>query len=82
METWIVSHVQALIPEIVQHKWRDFRAAFKKAEVEQLGSETISEHIEMASWGVEKAEERNRAEASESCLHVTSFDARSRKTMF
>ncbi|KAL2758668.1 hypothetical protein ACRALDRAFT_1075164 [Sodiomyces alcalophilus JCM 7366] len=64
VEEWIVSHTQALIPEAVQNKWREFRGAFKRAEMEQIGSETISEHIEMATWGVEKAEERNRAEAS------------------
>ncbi|ROT34466.1 hypothetical protein SODALDRAFT_129769 [Sodiomyces alkalinus F11] len=64
MEHWVVSHTQALIPEAVQNKWRESRAAFKKAEMERLGSDMISEHIEMASWGVEKADERNRAEAS------------------
>lgn len=36
----------------------------KQAEREITGSDEISEHVEMAGWGVEEATEANKKEAS------------------
>ncbi|WQF88614.1 hypothetical protein CDEST_13628 [Colletotrichum destructivum] len=64
LEHWIVSNVKKVIPDSVQNRWSEYRAALSKAETEQLGSDDISEAVEMAGWGVEEAERRNKAEAS------------------
>lgn len=60
----MVSHAQKVIPESVRNKWNEYRDALKGAEQEQLGNGEISEHVEMAGWGVEEAEKRNKTEAS------------------
>lgn len=60
----MVSNIKKLIPQSVQDRWRDYKKALKEAEEEQLGNEEISEHVEAATWGVEEAEARNKAEAS------------------
>jgi hypothetical protein len=41
----------------------------KKAEHDVTGNQEISEHVEMAGWGVEEATERNKSEASTSISH-------------
>ncbi|KAM0333085.1 hypothetical protein ACHAQA_001743 [Verticillium albo-atrum] len=64
LEHWVVSNVQKVIPDSVQTRWHDYRAALKGAEKEKLGTDVVSESVEMAGWGVAEAEERNRAEAS------------------
>ncbi|KAI1416142.1 hypothetical protein F5Y13DRAFT_154653 [Hypoxylon sp. FL1857] len=64
IEHWVVSGVKKVIPESVRNWWREYRKALKESEKEHLGNEEISEHVEMAGWGVEEAERRNKAEAS------------------
>ncbi|EFQ29084.1 uncharacterized protein GLRG_04228 [Colletotrichum graminicola M1.001] len=64
LEHWVVSNVKKIIPYSVQNWWSESRAALSHAETEQLGSDDISEAVEMAGWGVEEAERRNKAEAS------------------
>ncbi|KAI0842441.1 hypothetical protein F5Y06DRAFT_257627 [Hypoxylon sp. FL0890] len=64
IEHWVVSNVKKLIPESVRNRWHEYRKALKESERENLGNEEISEHVEMAGWGVEEAERRNKAEAS------------------
>lgn len=66
----VVSNVQKIIPESVKSFWRNYRAALKEAEREQLGNDEISEAVEAAGWGVKEAEERNRTEASKWYLGV------------
>ncbi|GKT60349.1 peptide alpha-N-acetyltransferase [Colletotrichum tofieldiae] len=65
LEHWVVSNVKKVIPDSVQNWWSEYRAALSKAETEQLGSDDISEAVDMAGWGVEEAERRNKAEASQ-----------------
>ena len=36
----------------------------KKAEHDVTGSDQISEHVEMAGWGVEEADKANKMDAS------------------
>ena len=36
----------------------------KKAEHDMTGSDQVSEHVEMAGWGVEEADEANKMDAS------------------
>lgn len=36
----------------------------KKAEHDATGAEEINDHIDMAGWGVEEAEKKNKAGAS------------------
>ena len=61
----MVSNVKKLIPEPVRERWNEYRKALKEAEQENLGANDVTEHVEMAGWGVEEAEKRNKAEASE-----------------
>ncbi|KAK2045511.1 peptide alpha-N-acetyltransferase Nat2 [Colletotrichum somersetense] len=64
LEHWVVSNIKKIIPDSVQNWWSEYRAALSQAETKQLGSDDISEAVEMAGWGVEEAERRNKAEAS------------------
>ncbi|KAI0386792.1 hypothetical protein F5Y04DRAFT_71788 [Hypomontagnella monticulosa] len=64
IEHFVVSHVSKIIPHSVRDWWREYRAALKNAEKENIGNDEISEHVEMAGWGVEEAEKRHKAEAS------------------
>lgn len=61
-----MSSVKAMIPDSVRETWHEYWQSFKKAEVQALGDDDISDKMEMATWSVEKAQERNRAaDASE-----------------
>ncbi|QSZ32990.1 hypothetical protein DSL72_002574 [Monilinia vaccinii-corymbosi] len=60
----ITSNIKKLIPESVQNSWREWRTAIQKAEVDMTGSDRISDGVEMAGWGVEEAEARNKKDAS------------------
>lgn len=64
-EHYVVSNVQKVIPEGVKQWWHDYRSALKEAGKEHLG-EGVTENVEMAGWGVEEAEQKNKAEASKS----------------
>ncbi|KAI0595416.1 peptide alpha-N-acetyltransferase Nat2 [Biscogniauxia sp. FL1348] len=64
LEHFVVSYVKKLIPEPVRERWNEYRKALKEAEQEHLGNDNVTEHVEMAGWGVEEAEKRNKAEAS------------------
>ncbi|RYP73469.1 hypothetical protein DL770_007762 [Monosporascus sp. CRB-9-2] len=64
IEHFIVSNAKKLIPEAVKDRWHEYKKALKSAEKEHLGNDEISERVEMAGWGVEEAEARNKAEAS------------------
>jgi len=58
-----VSHIKQIIPDSVFQKWHEWRGAMK-TELKGSGGEQISEHVEMAGWGVEEADARNKTEAS------------------
>ncbi|KAF7546938.1 hypothetical protein G7046_g9157 [Stylonectria norvegica] len=61
----LMANACRVIPESVQESWRNYWSSVKDAETETLGDDgEISEKVEMVGWGVEKAEERNREEAS------------------
>ncbi|KAG0652548.1 Amino-alpha-acetyltransferase 2, partial [Hyphodiscus hymeniophilus] len=60
----VVSNVENFIPDSVKQTWHDWRASMKKEENEIAGSNDISEHVEMAGWGVEEAEKANKSNAS------------------
>ncbi|KAI1344691.1 peptide alpha-N-acetyltransferase Nat2 [Xylariaceae sp. FL0016] len=64
LEHFVVSNVKKIIPPSVRDRWHEYTKALKQSEVENLGNDEISEHVEMAGWGVEEAEQRNKAEAS------------------
>ena len=61
----IVSSVKRLIPESVKAKWHEYKESVKQAERQMTGKQDVSDHVEMAGWGVEEAQERNRKDASE-----------------
>ncbi len=61
----IVSNVKRLIPESVKVKWREYKESVKQAERQMTGKQDVSDHVEMAGWGVEEAQERNKKDASE-----------------
>jgi len=63
-EHWIVSNVAQFIPDSVKQTWHDWRDSMKKAEVETVGNNDATEHVEMAGWGVQEAEAANKKEAS------------------
>ncbi|TVY47105.1 putative N-terminal acetyltransferase [Lachnellula occidentalis] len=60
----IVSNVKKMIPDSVKETWHEWRASMKKAEQENFGNEEISDAVEMAGWGVEEAEQKNKMDAS------------------
>ncbi|UKZ91957.1 uncharacterized protein TrAFT101_006925 [Trichoderma asperellum] len=64
LEHYVVSAVAKVIPESVRMKWNEWRHSLKNEEKSHLGSNDISESVEMAGWGVEHAQERNKEEAS------------------
>lgn len=64
IEHQVVSAIKGFIPETVQQKWHDYWQSIKKAETHVLGDDDISDTVEMAGWGVEKASERNKTDAS------------------
>lgn len=59
-----MSTVKGLIPDSVKQSWREWRGSMKQAEQDITGGDQISEHVEMAGWGVEEAEQANKKEAS------------------
>lgn len=65
IEHYVVSTVKQFIPESVRQKWHEYWRSIKSKEVETLGNDNISDGVEMAGWGVEEAQERNKEEASE-----------------
>jgi hypothetical protein len=64
LEHFLVSKLSKIIPQSTKDFWNEYRAALKKAEVEQLGNDEISDRVEMAGWGVKEAQEQNQAGAS------------------
>ncbi|UKZ61970.1 uncharacterized protein TrAtP1_003231 [Trichoderma atroviride] len=56
--------VTKVIPESVRTAWNEWRQSLKSEEKSHLGNSNISDSVEMAGWGVEQAQERNREEAS------------------
>ncbi|ORY59595.1 uncharacterized protein BCR38DRAFT_351286 [Pseudomassariella vexata] len=64
LEHFIVSNVKKAIPQSLVDRWHEYKRALKQSETETFGNDEMSEHVEMAGWGVEEAEARNKAEAS------------------
>lgn len=64
IEHFVVSNISKVIPQSARDWWHEYRGALKTAEKENIGNDEISEHVEMAGWGVEEAERRHKAEAS------------------
>lgn len=62
----MISVLKNAIPDSVQQRWHEWRAAVKGVEKEQLGDNHVSEDIEKVGWGVEEAQERNKTDASKS----------------
>ena len=69
-----MSSAKAMIPDSVREVWHTYWQSFREAEAKALGDGEISEKMEMATWGVEKADERNRADASEFHPRVLPLD--------
>lgn len=65
VEHYVVSAVSKFIPESVRTRWNEYRQSLKDEEEQHLGDNEISDKVEMVGWGVEKAQERNKEEASE-----------------
>ncbi|EPE29504.1 hypothetical protein GLAREA_00664 [Glarea lozoyensis ATCC 20868] len=63
-EEAIVSNVKKVIPDTVKDKWHEFRSYMKKTEKDVTGDDSINETVEMAGWGVEEAEAKNKKDAS------------------
>lgn len=66
VEHWVMAGIKRVVPESVKQRWHEYRAAFKDAEREELGDNHVSEDVEKVGWGVEKAQERHKEEASKS----------------
>ncbi|KAF4430948.1 hypothetical protein F53441_13933 [Fusarium austroafricanum] len=64
VEHRVMSAIKQMIPDTVREAWHTYWQSFRKAEASALGDDDISDKMEMATWGVEKAEERNRADAT------------------
>ncbi|KAJ4006813.1 DUF1279 super [Fusarium irregulare] len=64
VEHRVMSTVKQMIPDSLREAWHTYWQSFRKAEARALGDDDISDKMEMATWGVEKAQERNRVDAS------------------
>jgi len=67
----VVSNVGQFVPDSVKQTWKngkqtwnEWRASMKTAEHDATGGEQASDAVEMAGWGVEEADEKNKKEAS------------------
>lgn len=65
LEHVIMSNVKRLIPESVKAKWHEYKESVKQAERKITGKQDVTDHVEMAGWGVQEAQERNKKDASE-----------------
>ena len=74
IEHYVVSTAKQFIPESVRQKWHEYYQSMKNKEVETLGNDAISDKVEMAGWGVEEAQERNKEEASEYHIFFLSLE--------
>ncbi|KAF7892388.1 uncharacterized protein EAF01_010468 [Botrytis porri] len=63
-EHTITSSVKSIIPESIKTTFHEWRVAMKKASQDVTGSDKLGDGVEMAGWGVEEAEERNKRDAS------------------
>lgn len=66
VERWVMAGIKKVVPESVKERWHEYRAVFKDAEKKELGDNHVSEDVEKVGWGVEKAQERHKEEASKS----------------
>ncbi|KAH7193092.1 uncharacterized protein B0J16DRAFT_334377 [Fusarium flagelliforme] len=64
VEHRVMSAIKQMIPDSLRETWQTYWQSFRKAEARALGDDDISDKMEMATWGVEKAQERNRVDAS------------------
>ncbi|KAL7793555.1 hypothetical protein V8C37DRAFT_378220 [Trichoderma ceciliae] len=64
VEHYVVSAAAKFIPESVRTQWNEWRQSLKREEEKHLGSNEISDRVEVVGWGVEQAQERNQEEAS------------------
>ncbi|POR33643.1 Uncharacterized protein TPAR_06158 [Tolypocladium paradoxum] len=64
VEHYVVSTVSSMVPESVRQTTRKYWHSIQKGETQKLGDDGISEKVEMAGWGVQEAQERNKEEAS------------------
>ncbi|KAF7536693.1 hypothetical protein G7Z17_g13001 [Cylindrodendrum hubeiense] len=64
VEHSITTFFGEVIPEPVKETWHTVWQSFKKAETKALGDGEFSDKMEMATWGVEEAEQRNNNAAS------------------
>ncbi|RGP65360.1 hypothetical protein FLONG3_9256 [Fusarium longipes] len=64
VEHRVMSTIKQMIPDSVREAWHTYWQSFRKAEARALGDDDISDKMEMATWGVEKAQERNRVDAT------------------
>jgi hypothetical protein len=71
----IVSNVKRFIPESVKPTWTEWRRSMKEAEKDITGKNEVSDHAEMAGWGVEKASENNKRDASKLYVLFLSCDS-------
>jgi len=70
----IMSYVKRLIPESIKTKWHQYKESVKQAERQMTGKRDVTDHVEIAGWGVEEARERNKKDASKySFSYVVSF---------
>jgi len=60
----IVSNVKRIIPDSIKNIWHEWRVSVMAAERGMTGGEQINKQVEMAGWGVEEADERNKKDAS------------------
>ncbi|TGO29653.1 hypothetical protein BPAE_0012g00070 [Botrytis paeoniae] len=60
----ITSSIKSIIPESIKTTFHEWRVAMQKASHDVTGSDKLGDGVEMAGWGVEEAEERNKRDAS------------------
>ena len=76
-EHWLAS----FIPTPVSETWNKTISFFRSKEIQQTGHDRVSETVEMATWGVEEAEARNKSDASRFC-HTPCTDSNNILTLY
>lgn len=66
IEEWILSNVKKFVPEGVKEWWHEWRATVKDVEKQEIGDNHITQDLDKIGWGVEEAQQRHKADASES----------------
>lgn len=71
-----------VIPESVRRLWNEYIPKLRGKEIEETGDDKVTDVVEKVGWGVEEAQERHQAEASEFDCAISSVASMSGSSMW